>query len=477
MVNALRNLLIISPLFLFCLTCSNSDDDQVLSLVLNVDREFALSSIDSITLFANAANSSGYRIEVDASEIEYFVNGNRLKGSIFFPDQKGTYELSAIYRDLESNVITVQVADLLEDMESLRVIHEGIDYLTTDPWSVSGRFMFEATLNSKQYSIENSDVTLFINGEPTNQYQHFYFSEAGTHTFHAERNGLKSNTIEIKVRPSKTFEEIVIPVVFHTYGIQANSSQLNKLIDTLNAVFNKSFYDVEDVIQRKVNPNAANFGIRFMLATEASEGFNLEGSGLDVIALPSETLPPLTYERFKEIEEENTWNTEKYINIWVTEFFNFELTNRQALEFAWGRGFANFPKLLNQELPGLTTVNSPDSLPPNNGQATSNGILLNGASVFGEHPDYIVSTIGHFLGLYLTTEGTCDDGGDFCNDTPRPGISPPDAPLIVSQACTGYLFTPTNFMAFGRNYQDLTYDQRERVRLVLEHGIGRPKNN
>jgi len=97
-------------------------------------------------------------------------------------------------------------------------------------------------------------------------------------------------------------------------------------------------------------------------------------------------------------------------------------------------------------------------------------------SILEDHPDYVHTMIGYYLGLLTINEFNCIEEGDYCGDT-HTFIPPPNGlPLPTGKAltCTEYLYRTSNFMGFNLHYTNFTYDQRDRMRTVLEYGSSRP---
>ncbi len=467
-----RSLLL--ALTLVVMGCSQSDMLDVRLVFISVDKDIALDERDQIVITAEVKDNDLNLIE--GAAVQYFVDGAALNGNIFRPDKRGNYILSAEYQGVESNRVEVRVINVEQDVESINLIYDGYRYLTTNEWSISGNFSFEAVIDNKAFPLTAPEVQLFLQEEEVEERGQFHFLEAGRYDFQASFSGFESNTVSVEVRAQKKFDEVVIPVIFHVYGVEPTSTQIRRLVDTLNNSFSKSIYLREEVINGLVNPNAVNCFIRFELAASPPEGREMQSPGLHIIASPNNEFPLLSQAAFTELENEHLWDPDQFINIWLAEGYDFDFPPVNSNdEFGSGgaRGLVYSPFLLEGTLPGLFTIGLNDKGPSPDGLSPS--ILLNSGSVLGEHPDYIVNRVGYFLGLFNIGAAGCQLSGDYCPDTFAPDFRIPNAPDNSFPSCEGPYFLPSNHMSFFRNYTNFTYDQRERMRLVLTNGFLRPK--
>ena len=154
--------------------------------------------------------------------------------------------------------------------------------------------------------------------------------------------------------------------------------------------------------------------------------------------------------------------------------FEYEPINRNEVAGSGGgRGLVHSPYLIDVQLPGLPTFGANPRDPDPN--TLSQSILLRTISVLTEHPDFIVNRMGYFLGLFDTMTFGCLSDGDYCPDTVIPDFSRSERIGNAWKACgSENFYTLNNHMSIGRNYTNFTYDQRARMRFVLEHGMFRP---
>ena len=471
----MKNLDLITLALLLLISCSESETFQVERIQIEVDKEFALVGQDSIRILTEIAGLSP--AEIENLEIDYLVNNNPLPGTIFIPQESGNYELSARYKSVESNRISVDVFELEKDVESLIMDYEGYSLLTTHPWSLTGNFSVEGKIGSRAFPIPNKSLIFYVNGELLSSPNGLHFPKEGSYKIHAELAGIQSNSTTLDVRPEKIYPIRVLPVVFHSYGVEVNSQDLNKLIDTLNNSFSRGNYSEALVLSGAVNPNAVDFFLQFERAQTPPEGVRPDAPGLQNIPSSDGTFPLLTLARFQALEEEYAWDPNTYINVWLAEDYGFDFPPFDASGQSSGsaRGITYSPILETGMLEGLPSLEFPNTRNPiENPEDLSQSILLRSGSVLFEHPDYIVHRMGYFLGLFDTYSFSCSKNGDYCADTFLPQFDQATGPLDKVPSCEGPVFRMNNHMSINRNYTCFTYDQRERVRYVLEHALYRP---
>ena len=465
---------ILVAITLALLGCSKSDDLDIRLIFISVDKEVALENGDTVRIFAEVKDQELDLI--NGLELEFFANDVPLGDSIFITGKRGEVVLQARYRGVESNRVTVRVVDLTQDLEGLNLLYQGYRKLTTNEWSISGDFSYEARIGGRTFPIDGTGIDLLLNGSPVNQTGQFHFPEEGIKDFQARSGSVLSNTVSIDVRPEKVFTEVVIPVIFHAYGVSVLSTDVRNFIDTLNSSFFSTSFPREAVLSGDVNPNAVNCYIRFELARTPPPGFTLTEPGLNVISNEDGQFPPLTEATFVELERRHNWAPETFVNVWLAEGYEFQyepLNKNESGGSGGARGLAYSPYLLDAELKGLPTFGSDPRIPDPN--TLSHSILLRTGSVLGEHRDYLVNRMGYFLGLFDTMSFGCLFEGDYCSDTFPPDLENGDRLGNAWTSCEdGNFYQFNNHMSLGRNYTNFTYDQRERMRFVLEHGMFRP---
>ena len=117
--------------------------------------------------------------------------------------------------------------------------------------------------------------------------------------FYAKAGAIESNRLAITVRnlPDESYDEIVVPVVFHmllppasagpTYDI--SQEYMEKVLEEVNNIFNKRI---------TTDPNGGNVKLTFKLAVYNPSGMKLQEAGKNVINLSASNI--------KYIEDESS---------------------------------------------------------------------------------------------------------------------------------------------------------------------------
>ena len=453
--------------------CSKSDEPGIRQITISISQTLVEVGAPSITIAAEVIDEA--RNVVENPNLEFLANNTPLNGNSFNPDTRGTFIIQARIGEVVSNEVSVRVFDLAQDLDQLILNYGGSNYLTTTDWSLSGEFTFEARIDNVILPLTSPAVELRLNDTSTNQRGGFQFAEAGTATFQAFLNDKSSNPIEIEVRAEKEYDEIVLPIIFHTYQVDIGVDEVNMLLDTLNNGFSPSSFPKSSVLAGKTSPNAVNTYVKFEVAQRSPDGLLLSVPGLNVIEGPIEDPQPLTEELFSVLDKAHSWDPNEYINVWIvfnTAFAFPPIDTRLETSAPTGVTYSPFIEE-GFSLPGLATAGANPRYP--DPADLSQSIIFNATTLFPFHRDFIVNKMGYFLGLLETFAHSCDLEGDYCEDTLIPKLTMQLDPLTGKfQSCEGPSFLPSNHMSIGGIYTHFTYDQRERIRFVLDHGLFRP---
>lgn len=471
----MRHLLLFFLFLLSLSACENKTELSPSFIFLEVDKNLALDQGDQIVITALVRDEDQNPLE--GFDLEYFANGQALDGPIFYPTRTGTYELTASYKTIESSPLAVRVVNLEQDVEELILNYDGNPYLTTKPWSVSGNFSYTARITDQFFPLPTENVMLRLDGEPSTEQGAIQFSEAGTYTFQATLNNFTSNEVQLQVRAEKSYETVTIPIIFHDYGAEMSNQQMFEFLDTLNRSFSSNTMSKARVLAGELNPNAVDCKIQFVLADKPPMDRQLNGPGLNIVPSPPGEYVAPTLAVFQNLAADHNWDPTQYINIWMAPDYDFDFPSIRIDESGGSggaRGLVYSPYIEEGfSLPGLATIGvNPKDPDPN---ALSHAILLRSGSLLGAHPDYIINRMGYYLGLFDLMSFDCTFEGDFCADTQAPDLRQSILPFNEVMDCTGDRFFMTNHMSFGRRYSHFTYDQRDRMHFVLEHGLFRPQ--
>ncbi len=462
-------------LFIGLVSCDEKTEIGPSFIFLSVNKDAAFDEGDQIMITASVRDKDQNPLE--GFELDYFANDQALDGSIFYPSSAGIYQLTARYNEIESRPVEVRVINLEQETDELVLNYDGNPYLTTNPWSASGNFTYFARIEEDLFPLPETKVVLKLDGEPTTQQGAFVFQEAGSPIFQATLNDLSSNEVQLQVRAEKNYDTVTIPIIFHDYGAGINNQQIGSLLDTLNRSFSSNVLSLDRVVAQELNPNAVDCKIQFVLASAPPPNRRLSAPGLNVVPTPEGEYQAPNLFLFKKLEAENNWDPSQYINIWMAPGYDLDFPSIFPNETGGGggaRGLAYTPFIEEgSNFLGLPTIGTDPNFPDPN--TLSHSILLRSGSILIEHPDYIINRMGYFLGLFDIMSFACDLEGDFCPDTQAPDLRVSIGPFNTATDCTGDPFIMTNHMSFGRRYTHFTYDQRDRMHFVLEHGLFRPR--
>lgn len=262
-------------------------------------------------------------------------------------------------------------------------------------------------------------------------------------------------------------EEIYsIPVVVHiihnnangTIGGTGNSNisdqQIFSQIEVLNEDFRRLNADTNKTPDQ-FKSVAVDTKIEFCLANRSPEGEQTSG----ITRTYSTDLPfnPYSNKDNQTLKSLAYWNSEEYLNIWVTKLSENVL------------GYAQFPS--NTSLLGLAA---------NEGSAITDGVVITHTS-FGNRTGTassgvysygrtVTHEIGHWLGLiHIWGNTESCTSSDYCNDTPEQSNSTSNCPNELPFTCDNYNMI-SNYMDYTNDVcmNLFTKDQKDRMRSVLE---------
>ncbi len=185
----------------------------------------------------------------------------------------------------------------------------------------------------------------------------------------------------------KTNEKYTIPVVFHIFhengAENLSDAQINGMLSELNKYYNADPALVSGV-RPIFKPLISNCNFEFKLARKDPNGNCTNG----IIRVQTN----LTGRATNEIKKLSTWDTKRYLNIWVARSV---FSNGRAVG-----GFAQLPFGFGSS-------------------STTDGLLVVASQSLADNT--VAHEIGHSLGLYHPFEGSREDScgdGDEVKDTP-----------------------------------------------------------
>lgn len=329
--------------------------------------------------------------ETEVKNFDFVIissEGDTLDGRTFKPDRTSRTTFRAIVNDIQSEVVTVDYVKTSE-IDFIDLAYEGSQFLTTNSWSITGDFILTTIIDATvfSYDITKSNIPLKIsNGVTTTQRSGLKFDEPGSFEVFAEFNGVKSESISFEVRAEKEYDEIELPIVYHSINFSPLVREVNRALESYNNIFSNGNIVLagNDLTNQWENPNWVSAQMKFTLATEDEDGNTLENPGIHFVNTRNIT----NEEELMDVIKENIWNPNEYINIFLTDDFEYIDATR--------------PFLTGARLDGLQSRGFDDGSFSDVIQFISNGT----------NP-YNSITMGKFWGLYKTFE--CNE--DFCDDT------------------------------------------------------------
>ena len=463
---------------------------------------------DKFILFEGdpAVNFSATAIDERESNIvnfDYDVvvnNQDTLEGKSFLPQENGRYIFHAVVNGVESERITVDYIDPSQ-ITNLELQYQGYDQLTTESHSVSGDFILLTKFDGRPFNVEitRSNIPLVINdADQVQSKSGLRFSEPGSYNVQAVFGNVTSNSINLTVRPAKSYDEIEMPVVFHYVNKGINTTEVQKAINSYNDVFANSNISLnsDPELSQWDNPSWVNANMRFTLAP-MTESNGLIQDGIKFIDTEN---PINSIADLERLARTNSFDPNKFLNIYVTDDLDMVMGTPPVIPDSGGK------------ISGIASVETAQS---------NNPFVLVGSDPYNSF------AMGQFWGLLSTSNCNTDfaeDTFDFFPDTNDPynvnsctgvgGFSDNartefDARICLARSAGSRIqfdCKPDNPNApsffFAKNIMDsdeadivrdqasgetgltrfrntITYDQRDRMRAVIENSRYRPtpRNN
>lgn len=372
-------------------------------------------------------------------EVEISINGELFTDNTFTPLKSGFYIVDAKIPSLKLSVRKRITSIYLDDVSSLNLRYNGIPYLTTEAWSTLANFTLTGHVNYVGKR-DFSSFELFDQSSLSKLFPNQSIDTPGVYSIIAKIGNVESNPITIEVRAPKDYAEVKIPLIFHFINRTALTTHVNGLIDLANNTIRGNRISLPTQ-----NPNKVNLNIKFYLAPTGLGGQTLEQPGIHIIRDGNMSTAISTV---REIALQHYWNPNQYLNVYVADMdFSAERSTSPS-------GFAFFTTLLNYELPGVDVVSEEPEIPYFNSIFMNN--QLNVTTFLHE--------FGHIMNLHHNFNFACEHHGDFLNDTYAY-----DRPANLH--CDPFPFRRSNIMDYGNGRRIFTYDQAERIRRVIEHGL------
>ena len=314
--------------------------------------------------------------------------------------------------------------------------------------------------------------------------------------FYAKAGAIESNRLAITVRnlPDESYDEIVVPVVFHmllppasagpTYDI--SQEYMEKVLEEVNNIFNKRI---------TTDPNGGNVKLTFKLAVYNPSGMKLQEAGKNVINLSASNI--------KYIEDESSsssnlstgynkfivrykstciWNPQRYLNIWLTRF-STNTSEYGTYSYKMAAPTDIYSDYEATSIPGLSLTTKDEFTASDVVSCLDIGVLINymtflNPSVQGTNTFTLATVLGGYYGLMFTDQNQNDDwvdgDNDFCEDTyyfySDYSSSVYKNTRLYREDAEGIYdwFTSFNVMDSYSRKNSVSVDQALRMRMVLE---------
>lgn len=302
----------------------------------------------------------------------------------------------------------------------------------------------------------NAPYTILVNGEDKGKLIGFNAIEEERFELQAVAGNVESNTATVKVRERKTYEHKTFQVVFHIAhdgedigtGFNISQETIDHQMELLKKVFELSV---------NLSPNSVRPNISFEMTKKDPEGNTLIVPGVNRFRRPDRDASI----EFEEWMWDHYWDPDYYINIWVGET---KSGNSWGMQPAFDCSNLDIPR-------GLRCVNGTD-VDLLEGVFLDIDHFFDGSWVFPHE-------MGHVFGLthpFLRNE--CSRDVDYCEDTRQyDRLAYENEPTGNERvSCTGEEYTSRNLMDYVvqlNGTRELTYDQVERIRAVIDEGLWR----
>ena len=300
----------------------------------------------------------------------------------------------------------------------------------------------------------DGEYDVYINKENLGMINSFNPNEVGRYQVYVKANDKVSETLDVSVRAPISYTQKERLVIFHIVhdgepigeGTNIAKEMIDYQMSLLEATFGQS---------NVLTGNSHYTYIDFELATHDPLGNELNEPGINRLQRPSSQSTIL----FEDWMWNHYWDPNYYINVWVGETGN---------GFSWGI-YPTIPCNGDLQLDGIDCSNNEI---PNHG---IEGIALNINNLYPENWVF-PHEMGHYFGLFHVFElDICDFDVDYCGDTRQYGSLRYLNGATNNQrtSCKGFNYISYNIMDYWNQpngSRDLTYDQTERIRYIIDHG-------
>ncbi|MFK7978747.1 MAG: M43 family zinc metalloprotease [Saprospiraceae bacterium] len=270
----------------------------------------------------------------------------------------------------------------------------------------------------------------------------------------ATENHIKYNQQNIANSRGEITIPVVVHIVYPTENENISDAQVFSQIDALNRDFNRRNNNL-DKVHTDFRGRIANVGFNFCLATIDPEGNATNGITRTATKTDSEFFRGAEWLYYTEKDGKSAWDTEKYLNIWVTKISDIS----QIL------GYASKPFESPPEKDGVVIDAKNFGI---NGTAISPYDL----GRTGTHE------VAHYFNISHPFNNGCD-GDDFVADVPQQSNSYDGACETGEKMSCGNRDNVSNFMNYSQDecLAMFTKGQALRMQAALIHARSGLLNN
>ena len=316
--------------------------------------------------------------------------------------------------------------------------------------------------------------------------------------FYAKGGDLESNHLNITIRelPDESYDEIVIPVIFHLLVPPATATPT---YDMSVEFLEEQLQRVSDAFNRKIttDPNAGNAKVVFKLATYDQNGLKMQEPGKNIENISATDFTNMGTSSNKTTKymeyilakwKRLIWNPNKYLNIWLAKFTTGTSTTGAGTSYKFMPPTVMHSDYDLASIPGVEMEHKDSFTLDDVENCLEVGLMVNMTALYkptnvqGKNEFSLATPIAEYLGILQTR---CDlykylneDGdSDYCPDTYSfdygfyPSVfkgnnldgQPENDPTRPME-----YFTSFNVMDMYSYKNSLSVDQVKRLRMVLK---------